>query len=120
LQLRYNVSGLNEDDIFPRSLPDFYRNAEFTLYGTYKDENEFSLQLLGDTHEETNEFTVIGSLSDARVGDKDIARNWAFNKIYYLIGLMEYQKDNARILEEINRLCDKFGIQTPYTEGIEE
>ena len=120
LNLRYRVSGLDPDQIFPKSLPDFYRNAEFTLYGMYEDESEFSLQLLGEAgDDEVNEFIVVGNLEEARQGDKDISRNWAFNKIYYLIGHLD-GKDNKKTIDEINSLCNKFSITTPYSEGIKE
>ena len=118
LNLRYHVSGLNYSDMAPKMLPDFYRNAEFAIYGKFTGEEEFCIQLLGEIEDETNEFTVIASLSDAAQGDKFIAKNWAFNRIYYLISLLEYGGDNTLELEEINTLCDKFGIKTPYSDDI--
>lgn len=120
LNLRYRVSGVDFGQIYPKSLPDFFRGAEFTLYGKYTDENKFSIQLLGDAKNETNEFLIVATLSDAKPAGPEIAREWAFNKIYYLIGLLEYQKDNSQVLKEINDLCDRFDIKTPYTEGIKE
>ena len=118
LHLRYHISGLDESQVYPKALPDFFRNAEFSLYGKYTDENKFSLQLLGDLKNEENEFIVVGNLDKAAKGGEDIARNWAFNKIYYLIGLLEYGQENDEIKKEINRLCTKFNIRTPYTENI--
>ncbi|MFC1808166.1 hypothetical protein ACFL0T_07390 [Candidatus Omnitrophota bacterium] len=118
LNLRYRASGINSEDIVPKALPDFFKNAEFALFGRYKDENEFSLQLLGDLNEQTNEFIVVGSLKDASKGSVDIAKGWAFNKIYYLIGLLEYDKDNKDIIDEINSLSERFGIETPYSREI--
>jgi hypothetical protein len=72
LNLRYRVSNVDYTNIFPKSLPDFFKNAEFVLYGKYEDENKFSLQLLGDVNDQTNEFIVLGSLKDAKEGGKDI------------------------------------------------
>lgn len=118
LNVRYLVNGLNEEEIFPKTLPDFYRYAEFRLYGTYGDEDEFSLQILGDIDGEINEFIVVDSLKNAQKGNRDIAREWVYNKIYHLIGLLEYDKENKKIIEEINSLCNKFKIQTPYSEQI--
>ncbi|MFH1867581.1 MAG: VWA domain-containing protein [Candidatus Omnitrophota bacterium] len=120
LNLRYRISGLDEQEVVPKALPDFFKDAEFTLFGRYTDEDEFSLQLLGDLGGETNEFIVVGSLKDAFAGGEDIAKDWAFNKIYYLIGLLEYNKENKDILGEINSLCKKFDIKTPYLDEINE
>jgi len=120
LNLRYRVSKINNNELYPKQLPDFFRNAEFNLYGKYTDENDFSVQLLGELKDETSEFLIIGALKDAKKGGPEIARNWAFNKIYYLIGLLEYNKNNKTILDEISRLCKKYSIQTPYTEGLRD
>ncbi|MBL7071011.1 MAG: VWA domain-containing protein [Candidatus Omnitrophica bacterium] len=120
LNLRYRVNGLNVDEIFPKTLPDFYRHAEFNIYGAYEDEDEFSLQLLGDIENEVNEFIVVDSLKGAALGGENIAREWAFNKIYHLIGILEHDSNNKEIIEEINTLCDKFGIKTPYSDEIKK
>ena len=119
LNLRYNVSGLDPALIFPKSLPDFYMNAEFNIFGKYEnDDTDFSFQLLGDAFGMTNEFVIIGSLKDARPTTEDIAKGWAFNRIYHLIGLLGESGDDPGRLEEIRLLCKKFNITTPYSEAI--
>ncbi|MCA9407675.1 MAG: VWA domain-containing protein [Candidatus Omnitrophica bacterium] len=117
--LNYRMSGLNPEDIFPKTLPDFFRNAEFTIYGKYDQENQFVLQLLGDLTTEKSEFIIEGALQKARTGDEHIAKNWAFNKIYYLIGQIADNQDNTAIIEEIKRLSQKFDIYTPYLKVIQ-
>lgn len=119
LNLRYRTSGLNEQEIFPRDLPDFFRNAELTLYGTYNDEDDFSLQFLGDSDDKTSEFLIVDLLEKADQGGEEIAKNWAFNKIYYLIGLLEYDQENEELIKEINLLAEKFDITTPYSEELQ-
>ncbi|MBN1353667.1 MAG: VWA domain-containing protein [Candidatus Omnitrophica bacterium] len=119
LNLRYRIRGADTTNMFPKALPDFFKNTEFTLFGRYSNEDKFLLQLLGESPSgETNEFIVAGSFKDAQKGDRDIARDWAFNKIYYLISLLEYGKDSKEITKEINLLCGKFGIETPYSGAI--
>lgn len=115
LNLRYRFSNLDITEVYPKQLPDFYKGAAFTLYGTYTDEKEFSMQLLGESKNETMEFIFTDSLSDVRRGDKSIAREWAFNKVYYLIGKMAERKDDKDALRQIEELCGKFDIKTPYS-----
>jgi len=115
LNLRYRAGVIDPTEVFPKRLPDFYRNAEFNLFGKYGKEAEFSLQLLGDIENETNEFIIVGSFAEARQGGEEIARGWAFNKIYHLIGLLEHDDNNVDVLNEINALCAKFEITTPYS-----
>lgn len=119
LNLRYRLNGLEEKDAFPRLLPDFYHNAEFTLFGTYSGEDQFSMQLLGDTGGNTKELIFTRSLKDAKKGNEDIKRGYAFNKVYYLINEMTKQGSNsAGLVQQINQISKQYGVKTPYSEEL--
>lgn len=120
LNLRYRLNNLDEDEAFPKSLPDFYRNAEFTLYGSYQDEDTFSMQLLGDIDGNTKELIFTRSLKEAARGNADIAKGYAFNKIYYLISRLTTEGSNPKILNEINALSRRYDIKTPYSPEIQK
>jgi hypothetical protein len=64
------------------------------------------------------EFVFEGSLKDAPVGKVDIARGWAFNKVYHLIGNLENNKNNQALVDEINALSKKFDLKIPYIDYI--
>ncbi len=118
MNVRFNIKGIDPDSVFPKSLPPIYRDAEFALYGKCNDKEDFVMQLLGDSKDSANEFIVVGSLNDSDEGNKEIAKEWALNKIYYLIGLLnygEYSEDTAR---EIRSLSKKFKIRTPYIYSV--
>jgi uncharacterized protein YegL len=114
VNIRFHVSGVKDNDVFPKMLPDFFRDAEFTLYGRYEKGEPLVLQLLGDLENETHEFIVEANLDEAKPGDNSIAYNWALNKIYYLIGLLQNDENNAQIIQRIKELSQKFSIETPY------
>lgn len=116
--IRYNISGLENPQMYPKMLPDIFKNTEFTLYGRFTDEKKFLLRILGDANGKTNELTIESSLSTATSGTEEIAKSWAFNKIYYLIGLLRDNAENKTIIKEINFLCNKFNIKTPYSGNI--
>lgn len=116
LNLRYYVSGLNEREIYPKLLPDFFRGSQFVLYGRYTDEKSFYLQLLGDAQGEVKEYLVTNDVSSAAKGDRDIAVEWAFRKVYHLVSKLEYDKDNQVLLKEIKDLSKKFELKTPYID----
>lgn len=116
VNLRYHVSGLPEPSIYPKLLPDFFRNIEFTLYGKYTDENDFVLQLIGDVEGKVTEFVVEASLGQATPGSEEIAKNWAFNKIYELVGQLRDGEDNEELLSEIRKLSKRYKIRTPYVD----
>jgi Ca-activated chloride channel family protein len=115
LNVRYYASGLNEKEIFPQTMPDFFKGSQFVVYGKYTDEDNFALQIRGEVQQDKKEFIVTASLKDAPLGDKQIARDWAFHKIYYLISQLKFNENNGVINREINDLCTKFHIITPYS-----
>lgn len=116
LNLRYYVSGLDEKEIYPKLLPDFFRGSQFVLYGRYTDEKSFYLQLLGDAQGEVKEYLITNDISRAAKGDRDIAVQWAFRKVYNLVSKLEYDKDNQQLLQEIKDLSKKFNLKTPYID----
>lgn len=120
LNLRYRLNGLDEAKVFPRSLPDFYANAEFTLFGSYKTEDAFSMQLLGDVDGKTKELIFSRSLGEAKKGSEEIMRGYAFNRIYYLISRVTVEGRKPELLREIEDLSRRFGITTPYSPELEK
>ena len=115
LNLRYELNGVNEEEVFPKSLPDFYRNAEFTIYGKYEGENEFSMQLLGDVEGNTSELIFTRILNEAPKGGAEIMKGYAFNKIYYLISQIQTGGQNAPLLKQIQELSKRYKVTTPYS-----
>lgn len=115
LNLRYRLNGVDETDVYPKALPDFYKNAEFTIFGRYKDEDQFSMQLLGDVQGDTRELVFGRSLKEAQPGTADIQKGYAFNRVYYLISRLNAEPDNKDLEREIRELSQRYGITTPYS-----
>ena len=115
LNVRYYVSGLNDKEIFPQTMPDFFKGSQFVVYGKYTDEDKFAIQIRGEMVKDKKEFIVSASLKDAPQGDRKIAHEWGFHKVYYLISQLKYNQNNEVLIDEINALCAKFHIITPYS-----
>ena len=73
LNVRYYVSALKAQEIFPQTMPDFFKGSQFVIYGRYTNENKFVIQIRGDMAQDKKEFIVSASLKDACAGDKQIA-----------------------------------------------
>ncbi|MGB2879182.1 MAG: VWA domain-containing protein [Candidatus Omnitrophota bacterium] len=115
VNVRYRFGKLDTQEIYPKFLSDFYRGRPFVLYGRYNKEDVFSMQLLGQIRGETKEFIYTGSLKKAEEGDENIAKEWAFTKIYHLISQLAMgMGDPISLRREINNLSKKYGIITPY------
>jgi len=117
LNVRYYVSGLNDQEIFPQTMPDFFKGSQFVIYGKYTNENKFVIQVRGEMVNDKKEFLVNANLKDAAIGDKRIAHDWAFHKVYYLISQLKYNENNEALLEGIHDLSTRFHIVTPYSIG---
>jgi len=115
LNVRYYASGLNTEEIFPQTMPDFFKGSQFVIYGRYKDEDKFAVQIRGESAQDKKEFIVSASLKDALAGDKQIAWDWAFHKVYFLISELKYNENNEELINQIRDLCAKFHIVTPYS-----
>lgn len=121
MNLRYHISGVDEKEVYPRMLPDFFKGSEVVVYGTYTDEDKIFMQVLGNVLGERKEFLVNASLTEASNGTQEIARAWAFHKIYYLIGELKFKgEDNQEIIRQIDDLCTRFQIVTPYSRNFRE
>ncbi len=115
LNVRYRVKGIDPDEIYPKYLPDFYRGKSFVVYGRFNDEDIFSMQILGEIEGKTKELIFKRSLADASIGGEDIASEWAFSKVYYLISRNTMGiGDIDKLREEIDGLSREYGIITPY------
>jgi Mg-chelatase subunit ChlD len=115
--IRYRVSGIGSEEIFPKELPDFYHSKGLTVYGKYWDEDVFSMQVLGEKQGNIKEFIFKRRFSEAEKGSREIEKNWAFSKIYYKIGLDTMGKaDPKTMIEEVSALSLKYGIDLPLLE----
>jgi len=114
LNLRYQMGALDTAQVYPKVLPDFFLKSRVTVCGRYRDEKEFSVQLLGEVNGTTKEFIFKQSFDRPDNGNAVVARQWAFHKIYHLIGQMVAHGEDPATIAEIRALGTKHGIQTPY------
>lgn len=112
--IRYQISGTKNTEVFPKNLPDFYRDAVFTIFGKYDEGERFSFRIYGQSGGSKKEFIVSEDFSKMPAGNQDIARAWAFNKVYYLISKLTLEGPNPQDLNEIKRLLAKFDLKIPY------
>lgn len=118
VSLQSDYGRIDEQDVFPKEIPDFYRGRAVTVYGRFDPEKDkdFSMRLTGAAGNRRKELVFRADLSKASSGDKQIARNWAFQKIYYLIGEICRVGEKPELLDEVRRLSGEYGIKTSYSE----
>lgn len=118
VDIRTDYGRVQEREVFPRMVPDFYRGQAVTVYGRFNPEQdgEFVMRLTGRAGDRQKELIFRAGLGQARTGNTEIARNWAFQKAYHLIGEMSRQGETPELLAQLRQLTAQYGIRTSYNE----
>jgi len=114
LNPRFNFGSIDSTQVYPRILSDLYLNGRLELYGRFRSEDEFSMQLLGEADGQTKEYILQQKLTGRDNGDERVAQMWAFRKIYYLVGQMVQKGGAQAILSEIQKLSAEYNVETSY------
>jgi len=109
---------VDQQNVLPKTIPDFFRGKPVTLYGRFDPEKdrEFVLRLTGQAQDKSKEMAFRADLHAAQTGDEAIAREWAFQRAYYLIGQISEKGESPELLDELRRLGEKYGIRTSYNQ----
>lgn len=113
LNPRFNFGSIDTTEIYPKVLSDLYLNGRLEMYGRFRSEDEFSMQLLGEADGVTKEYVLQQTFTGLDNGDETVARMWAFRKVYDLVGLM-VQEGGEATLAEIQKLSAEYKLDTPY------
>jgi hypothetical protein len=118
VNLHAEYAVIDDEQVFPRDLPDFYRNRVVTVYGEYapKSQKELVLRIQGNAGDQQKELVLRANLEDAPKGTREVAEHWAFEKTYHLIGELTRRGDDPAILTEMQRLSNEFGVRTTYNQ----
>ena len=116
--LQAEYGRVNESEVFPKEVPDFFRDKAVTVYGRFDpaQDKEFAMRLAGLAQDKTKEVIFRADLEKAQSGDAAIARNWAFQKIYFIIGEICRVGEKPELLAELRELSRKYGIHTSYSD----
>ena len=117
--LRYQVLGGLDEDIFPKRLPHLYRSETLSIFGRYPaGVDELTLSLLGrDGGGKQRELVFRRTFSECPEVGRELPQNWGAQKIFHLIGqrtLTTDAKVRALCTEEIGRLAKSYGLYVPY------
>lgn len=118
VELQADFGRIDESTVFPQTLPDFFGGQAVTLYGRYRpgEDQAFALWLAGKAGAEKKEVIFRTDFEEAQEGTRDIARGWAFQKAYDIIGRISKEGEKAEYLEALRELRVSYGVQTSYDE----
>lgn len=115
-ELSADYTRAGRDTIYPKELPDFYQGRVVTVYGRFKPgaDDYAVMRLKGRAGERQKELVFRRSLDRAPSGGPEIARNWAFEKTYHLIGEICRLGEAPELLSELRRLGSRYNVKTSY------
>lgn len=105
-------------EVFPQEIPDFFRGKSVTIYGRFDPERdtEFVIRLSGLAEEQRKEMVFRADLRRAKNEGTEIAREWAFQKAYAIIGQISRDGELPELLARLRELKAKYGVSTSYDE----
>ena len=75
---------------------------------------------MGEAYDEHKEIVIELPVPARDNGTYEIARQWAFHKIYHIVGEMVREGERPEFLEQIRFLSQTYRITTPYSEQFEK
>jgi uncharacterized protein YegL len=116
LQVSANFSGVDSVEIYPKKLPHLHLKGEIKIWGRLRGEKKFSLRVVGQAFDERKDIIRELIVPERDNHTFDIARQWAFHKIYHLVGKMVETGEQPELIEQIRFLSRTYNIVTPYSE----
>ncbi len=116
-QLHHVFSRTTSCEVYPTRTTNLYRGRPLVLYGRFPlGMGKAAFQIVGNGVDVDCDIIFPIDLRTARSGKKEIRKQWAWQKVYYLIG--EYTRTgDPRIFSQIRKLGATYGIKVPYHLG---
>ncbi len=115
LDVDFKFGGVNPDNIYPRTLPHFFRDSPLLLIGRYDRSKEtgFAMEILGkDAAGQPLAMTIRRYFSDRDTGTAAIAQDWARQRIMHLLAQWT-ETGNAALHAEAVELGKRFNVAVP-------
>jgi hypothetical protein len=114
VDLSYRFSGIDEADVYPRTLTHLYLDRPLVLYGRATSRERAAFQIVGRSREDLRDIVYPLDLDQAGAGTEDIRRSWVWHTIYEKIGQYVRSRQSG-ILEEAKALAVRYGVTLPYS-----
>lgn len=114
MRLQADMPNVDVTEVYPKALPDLYSGGTLSLYGRLGEQDRIALRIAGEAFDDTKELAVLLPISSESAGGQEIARNWAYQKMLWLIGQTVLVGETPVLIEEIHRLGATYDIETGY------
>ncbi len=118
--LRYAAaSGADVNELFPKSLPNLYRNQTLRIFGRYaRPDTVITLSLTGrDASGQLRDLLFQRRIDQCPLGDETLHTKWAGQKILFLLSRMNLTENAAErqsLRQRVEALKAQYSILSPY------
>ena len=118
VKLKADYGRIDAANVYPKEVPDFFRGQAVTVYGRFDPatDTDFVMRLTGSAQERQEELVFRTNLQEAASGNPAIARDWAFQKSYHVIGEISRYGETPERLQTLQELSQRYNIETSYNE----
>ncbi len=113
LSVNYGDAGVK--NIYPKKLPDLFKNSPIVITGRYKKGVKTKIVLGGTIAGERKTFEYALDFRPENAQNEFIPQIWAAQHIGYLLDEIRLNGEDKEMKDEITEVARKYGIITPYT-----
>lgn len=118
LRVQADFSDVDAREVFPKQLPELFLHGELRLWGRLGRQDAITVRLVGEAFDEQKEMIKTIPIPARDNASFDLAREWAYHKIYHLVGQIVEEGEQASLLDEIQRISRTYNVVTPYSDVI--
>lgn len=118
--VQFRFAGQASVQVLPRLTQNLYLDRPLVLFVRYpRDESRLVFQATGQAGDTSCDMVFDLDLAAAEPGDREIRTQWAWQKLYDLIG--EHNRTHrAAVLDEMRVLGKTYGIRVPYRNELRD
>ena len=114
MDLKYQFSGVNTEDVYPRTMTHLYLDRPLVLSGRVEGvPGKTAFQIVGRSGPVARDMLFTLDWNTAVQGSEELRQRWAWHKAYELIGRYTAHRD-PELLIALQAHAALYGLQVPY------
>jgi len=115
VDLELQFDGIQTYGVYPKRLPDLYRDSEVIVFGRYRSGGKGTVSVRGTLRDRERQLKLDVVLPDRRPEHASIEKLWASRRVTHLLASQHVRGEQPETTQEITRLGIVYNLVTPYT-----
>jgi Ca-activated chloride channel family protein len=114
VDLKLEFDGVEPNSIYPKQLPDLYKDGEVIIFGRYTQPGSGTIKIRGRLKGEAKVLELPVEFPKSQTDHPHVEKLWAAKRVDHLLQ-MERSTGREELTQEITRLGIVYNLVTPYT-----